>query len=314
MALQPHPRARPRPLHAGRRHLDGRARRARPGRRSCRGDDAAGRLRRPARAGRRPRAGSTTPWRSTRSWSTCPAGVAVRRPDRRAPHRARPTASRRPPTLVVLARRGAAPPRSWSSSRRRRRPAAPGHRDRRSRRAAQAGYVSLQQLDRGRLVHRRPRHRGAARRPTSSPALAGFGGDYARLRTDCRLTGRGASGHAAGRLLRRRRPDARLPHLPGPRRARHHQQPALQGHGRRPLAVRVHRPHPGGQGRPRHQRLPDEPQHQALRGRLGGVGPEPPDREQRRPLQPRVGGRARSTRSSASTSRAAACPPASPSG
>ena len=37
----------------------------------------------------------------------------------------------------------------------------------------------------------------------------------------------------AGRLLRRGRPDARLPHLPGPRRPRHHLEPAVQGRGRR---------------------------------------------------------------------------------
>ena len=46
---------------------------------------------------------------------------------------------------------------------------------------------------------------------------AALGGDYARLRTDCRLVGRGATGDLLGRLLRRGRPDARLPHVPGPR-------------------------------------------------------------------------------------------------
>ena len=122
--------------------------------------------------------------------------------------------------------------------------------------------------------------------------LAGFGGDYARVRTDCRLVGSRRHRRPAGRLLRRRRPDPRLPHLPGPRRPGHDEQPAVQGRGERPVAVRLHRPDPGGQGRPGHQRLPDQPQHQALRGRVGRVGAQPPDREQRRALQPRVRGRA----------------------
>jgi Fe-S cluster assembly protein SufD len=59
--------------------------------------------------------------------------------------------------------------------------------------AARAGYVSFQQLDRaawsiGTLDLE------ARQEANVTAGLAGFGGDYARLRTDCRLTGRGASG------------------------------------------------------------------------------------------------------------------------
>ena len=59
--------------------------------------------------------------------------------------------------------------------------------------AARAGYVALQQLDAAGWSI------GAldidARQEANVVAgLAGFGGDYARVRTDCRLTGRGASG------------------------------------------------------------------------------------------------------------------------
>ena len=39
------------------------------------------------------------------------------------------------------------------------------------------------------------------------------------------------------RLLRRGHPDARLPHVPGAHRARHHEQPAVQGRGRRAAAA-----------------------------------------------------------------------------
>ena len=46
-----------------------------------------------------------------------------------------------------------------------------------------------------------------------------------------------------------------------------------------------------GRGRPGHQRHPDQPQPQAVRRRLGRVGAQPRDREQRRALRPRLGRR-----------------------
>ena len=83
----------------------------------------------------------------------------------------------------------------------------------------------------------------------------------------------------------------RLPHLPGPPGARHHVQPLVQGRRRRPLPIRLHRAHPGAEGGAGHERLPDQPQPQAVRARVGRVGAEPRDREQRRALQPRLDGR-----------------------
>ena len=64
-------------------------------------------------------------------------------------------------------------------------------------------------------------------------------------------------------------------------------QPAVQGSRRGPRG-RLHRAHPGAARTPGHERLPDQPQPQAVRARLGRVGPEPRDREQRRALQPRL--------------------------
>ncbi len=59
--------------------------------------------------------------------------------------------------------------------------------------SARVGYVSLQALDRaawsiGTLDV------SVEAQATATVGLAGFGGDYARLRTDCRLVGRGATG------------------------------------------------------------------------------------------------------------------------
>ena len=68
-------------------------------------------------------------------------------------------------------------------------------------------------------------------------------------------------------------------------------------------------PHPGAAHRPGHQRLPDQPQHQAVRAGLGRIGARPRDREQRRALLPRLDGRPHRRSTSASTSRAAACRP-----
>jgi len=59
--------------------------------------------------------------------------------------------------------------------------------------AAQAGFVSVQQLDRATWVIA-ALDIDAQQESNVTVGLAGFGGDYARLRTDCRLTGRGASG------------------------------------------------------------------------------------------------------------------------
>ena len=82
--------------------------------------------------------------------------------------------------------------------------------------------------------------------------------------------------------------------------------------GPRPLGV--HRPHPRAEGRPGHQRLPDQPQHQAVRRRRG-PSRCPTSRSRTTTCTAATPRRsARSTRSSASTSRAGACRPRWPSG
>ena len=60
--------------------------------------------------------------------------------------------------------------------------------------AARVGYVGVQQLDRAawsigtlEIV--------AEAQASVTAGLAGFGGDYTRVRTDCRLVGRGATGN-----------------------------------------------------------------------------------------------------------------------
>ena len=85
--------------------------------------------------------------------------------------------------------------------------------------------------------------------------------------------------------------DARLPHAPGPRRAAHAQRPAVQGRGRgrRPLGLlRSRAPaDDGAEG----ERVADQPQPRAHRGRERGVDPEPRDRSQRREVLARLDGR-----------------------
>ena len=59
--------------------------------------------------------------------------------------------------------------------------------------AAQVGYVGFQQLA-GTAWTIGTLEMTVEAQATATAGLAGFGGDYARLRTDCRLVGRGASG------------------------------------------------------------------------------------------------------------------------
>ena len=149
---------------------------------------------------------------------------------------------------------------------------------------------------------------------TLRSGTAAFGGDYSRLRVDTELAGRGAHGDLYRRLLRIRHAAARLPHLPGPRRAGHHLEPAVQGCARREGRIGLHRPDQDPPRRTWVPGVPDQPQPQALRRRVGRVRAQPRDREQRGPVLPCVDRRTRSTPSSASTSRVEASPPIVPSG
>jgi Fe-S cluster assembly protein SufD len=59
--------------------------------------------------------------------------------------------------------------------------------------AARVGYVGVQQLDRG-AWSIGELDLSAESQASVTAGLAGFGGDYTRVRTDCRLVGRGATG------------------------------------------------------------------------------------------------------------------------
>ena len=229
MALQPHPRARPRPLH--RRaplRTDRRARRARPGRRSTGASDAAARLgdlpehadalgvaaprpgRRPDR-GRRPGRRARSPSRSS-SATTGPAdGVGGRHPP----------GGRRSGEAQRRHRRGAV-------RRRRGRAGAPGHHGRR-RSAAPRPATPACSGSTPPAGPSAPSTSPRTRRPTSPPRWPASEATTPGSAPTAASSGRGASGQLRRRLLRRRRPDPRLPHLPGARRARHHEQPAVQG-------------------------------------------------------------------------------------
>ncbi len=158
------------------------------------------------------------------------------------------------------------------------------------------------------------RRRSPAPTAASSTLLAtvALGGDYARVRTDARLEGQGAVGQSDRRVLRR---GASRCTTSAPCRTMPHRRPRptsssrarSEGHSRSVYT----RADPGAQRSAGHHRLPDQPQPQAERRCVGRQRAQPRDRDQRRPLQSRVSGRPRSTRSSASTSRAAACPRAS---
>ena len=114
-------------------------------------------------------------------------------------------------------------------------------------------------------------------------------------------------------LLRRRRPDARLPHPPGPRRAQHPQRPPVQGRGGGHRAVGVLRAHPHPPRRAEVGGVPDQPQPGAHRGRGGEVGAEPRDRGRRREVLARRARSGRSTTISSTTWPRAGCRPRRPS-
>ena len=157
--------------------------------------------------------------------------------------------------------------------------------------AARVGYVGVQQLDRaawsvGTLDIE------ADAQASVTAGLAGFGGDYTRVRTDCRLVGRGATGDLLAAYFGDG--DQTLDY----RTFQDHVAPDTTSNllfkgtvsdRSRSVYTGLIRVAKDGAG---HQRLPDQPQHQALRGGVGRVRAQPPDREQRRALQPRVRRRA----------------------
>ena len=256
---------------------------------------------------------STTPATPTPCWCRCPPASPSTGPSWSSTG-STPTASAVFPRLVVRAGDDAERQRArLARLRRRRRPREPGHRARRRprrpprlhQRAAPrpphlAGRLAAQPGRRRRHPHLGP---GAASAATT-PAL----------RTDCRLVGRGATGDLLAALLRRRRPDARLPHLPGARRPRHHQRTCCS---RARSSDRAARSTPASSRSRRTPAAPTPSRPTATSSSPTTPGPSrcPTSRSRTTTCTAATPRRsARSTRSSASTSRAAACPPRSPSG
>ena len=278
LALQPHRRARPRRL-----------RRRRP---------TGGRRRRLAR-GRAPEPAPDRGRRPTSSPSSTPPS-----PSRRAC-----CASRRARSWPTRSRWCRAPP-----GRRQRRVPPPRRRGRRGRRGRRSSSASPPTTSRALVVPVTELHAGdgarlryvgvnqlgpagLADRPPGGPRrarlhlAAGHGGPRRRLRPGPhRRPPRRQRRHRRPdrRLLRRGRPDARLPHAAGPRRPEDHARTCCsrgpsQDHARSVYTglIRVRKEAPGT------ERLPDQPQPQAVRGRVGRERAQPRDREQRRALQPR---------------------------
>ncbi len=144
--------------------------------------------------------------------------------------------------------------------------------------------------------------------------MVGFGGDYARLRTDCHLVGRGATGDLAAAFFGDgdQTLDYRTfqDHVAEDTTSNLLFKGAVSDRSRSIYTglIRVGKGARGANAFQTNRNL------KLSEGAWAESIPNLRDREQRRPLQPRVGRRARSTRSSASTSRAAACPRWWPSG
>ena len=147
-----------------------------------------------------------------------------------------------------------------------------------------------------------------------SSAVA-LGGDYARLRSESLLTGEGAESDLLAVYFGDDEPDARLPHPPGPRRAAHPQRPAVQGRGRGRGALGVLGPHPAAAER-RRRPTPTRPTATSCSPRAPGAESIPNLEIEANdvPLLARERPSARSTTTSSTTSRAAACRPTRPSG
>ena len=264
---------------------------------------------------------STPRGRTTSSPSSTPPSAA--RPSSCIPRRLR----RRPPIVVthrVRRRRRRAFPRSSSTPAR-------TARSRSSSASSPTDVAALCVVPRRRARRRRRRPACATSRSTSSaPALAdrlsrsprraatprrslatvALGGDYARVRTDCRLVGQ----------RRHRRPDRRSTSATATRcttsaRSRTTSPPTRPAtccsRARSRTTARsvytglihVGKEATGTNAFQTNRNL------KLVRGRVGRARAEPRDRDQRRALQPRLARSARSTRTSASTSRAAACRP-----
>ena len=120
-----------------------------------------------------------------------------------------------------------------------------------------------------------------------SSAVA-LGGDYARLRSESLLTGEGAESDLLAVYFGDQEQMLDFRTLQDHARAAHPQRPAVQGRGRGRGPLGLQRAHPAAARGAEVERVPDQPQPRAERGRGRRVDPEPRDRGERRPLLARV--------------------------
>ena len=154
----------------------------------------------------------------------------------------------------------------------------------------------------------------AATRRCASSAVA-LGGDYARLRSESLLAGQGAESDLLAVYFGDGDADARLPHAAGPRRAATRAATCCsRARSRTPPARCTPGSSASGTTRAEVERVPDQPQPRAHRGRERGVDPEPRDRGQRREVLARVDGRPDRRRPALLPRDAAASRPRRPSG
>ena len=178
--------------------------------------------------------------------------------------------------------------------------------------AARLGYINVQEWGE-RVWQIGYQASRVARDATLRSSVVALGGDYARVRTDSKLAGRGATSHLQAVYF------GGHTQMHDFRTMQDHAAPstnsdllfkgAVQDRAQSVYSglIRVRK-----EGE-RHQRLPDQSQPRAFRGRPGGVGAQPRDRGERRALLATRPRSAPSTTTSASTSRAEACPPRWPS-
>ena len=172
-----------------------------------------------------------------------PAGMVVADADRRhAPHRGRRRCG--VPSADHRCRRRQRGHRRRAFRRRRRRRTRPfARRARAAGPSSPGGPREVPRHQRGRHQHLADRQPAGGGRSRLLDA-ARHGHTRRRLRACTHrgpTVGQGRQHQAGGPVLRRRHPDARLPHHPGSRRTEHQQRPAVQGRRAGPCGERVHR-------------------------------------------------------------------------
>ena len=162
-------------------------------------------------------------------------------------------------------------------------------------------YVGLQEYGDG-VTHLAVQRARIGRGADLKSLGVAFGASLARVEVEA-LAGRGRRQLGDARRVLRRRRAAHRPSLdPGSRRLAHLERPPLQGRDARLVQRDLHRDRDHRARRAPVRRLPDQPEHPAVRPRPGAVGAEPGDPDQRpHAVRPRRERRARSPTTSSST-------------